>query len=312
MHLNIEVTGITKRGETFVVKTAEGSFEAKTVVNAAGVYCDKVHGMVAEHSYTVAPHSGEYYLLDKCESAKANTVIFQCPSADTKGILVSPTVHGNLIVGPDNEPARAGDLSVGSERLQSIKKIAQKSVPDINFGENIRNFAGLRAVTEVDDFIIGETEVHGFFDIAGIKSPGISAAAAIGVYVKNLLAATGVPMKKKKNYIDERHVVRFNELSAEEKQKAVKKNPLYGRVICRCETVTEGEIVDCIHAPIPPCSIDGVKRRVGAGMGRCQGGFCSPRVMEILSRELGRDPMEIEKDKTGTYILTGRTKGEKA
>ena len=107
-------------------------------------------------------------------------------------------------------------------------------------------------------------------------------------------------------------MVRFNELSAEEKQKAVKKNPLYGRVICRCETVTEGEIVDCIHAPIPPCSIDGVKRRVGAGMGRCQGGFCSPRVMEILSRELGRDPMEIEKDKTGTYILTGRTKGEKA
>ena len=197
LHLNSEVTGITKRGETFVVKTAEGSFEAKTVVNAAGVYCDKVHGMVAEHSYTVAPHSGEYYLLDKCESAKANTVIFQCPSADTKGILVSPTVHGNLIVGPDNEPARAGDLSVGSERLQSIKKIAQKSVPDINFGENIRNFAGLRAVTEVDDFIIGETEVHGFFDIAGIKSPGISAAAAIGVYVR-IAAAHGDPEKRRK------------------------------------------------------------------------------------------------------------------
>ena len=312
LHLDSEVTAISKHGETFSVKTAKGSFEAKNVVNCAGVYCDKVHRMVAEPGYTVSPYSGEYYLLDKCESSKANTVIFQCPGPDTKGILVSPTVHGNLIVGPDNSPAKAGDLSVGSDRLQSIKKIAQKSVPDINFGENIRNFAGLRAVTDVDDFIIGETEVHGFFDIAGIKSPGLSAAAAIGVYVKNMLEASGVPMKKKKNYTDERHVLRFNELSPEEKQKAVKENPLYGRVICRCETVTEGEIADCIKAPIPPCSIDGVKRRVGAGMGRCQGGFCSPRVMEILSRELGRDPMEIEKDKAGTYILTGRTKGEQA
>lgn len=312
LHLNSEVTGVSKRGGVFTVKTPDASYEAKTVVNAAGIYCDKVHSMIAESSYAVFPHSGEYYLLDKCESAKANSVIFQCPGADTKGVLVSPTVHGNLIIGPDNESVKAGDLSVGAERLQKIKKTAQKSIPDINFAENIRNFAGLRAVTEIDDFIIGETEVPGFFDIAGIKSPGLSAAAAIGVYVKNRLEASGVAMVKKKNYVDERHVLRFNELSAGEKGELVKKNPLYGRVICRCETITEGEIVDCVKAPVPPCSIDGVKRRVGAGMGRCQGGFCSPRVMEILSRELGLDPMEIEKDRKGTYILTGRTKGELA
>lgn len=312
LHLDSEVKAIRKRGESFVVETSSERYEARNVVNAAGVYCDRVHSMIAEPTYTIQPHSGEYFLLDKCESAKANTVIFQCPSAETKGILVAPTVHGNLIVGPDNAPVKAGELGVGAQRLQSIRKTAQKSVPDINFGENIRNFAGLRAVTDVDDFIIGETEVHGFFDIAGIKSPGLSAAAAIGVYMKNMLAASGVPMQRKKSFVDERHVLRFNELSIAEKQELVKKNPLYGRVICRCETVTEGEIVDCIHAPIPPCSIDGVKRRVGAGMGRCQGGFCSPRVLEILSRELGKDPMEIEKDKKGTYILTGRTKGEMA
>ncbi|MBS7402947.1 MAG: NAD(P)/FAD-dependent oxidoreductase [Oscillospiraceae bacterium] len=312
LYLDSEVTEIKKKGESFIVKTSSGVYEARNIVNCAGVFSDKVHAMIAEPCFKILPHSGEYFLLDKCEGDKANTVIFQCPGEDTKGILVSPTVHGNLIVGPDNAAVKAGDLSVDAKRLQGIKETARKSVPDIGFGENIRNFAGIRAVTDIDDFIIGETEVQGFYDVAGIKSPGLSAAAAIGVYVKNMLEASGVPMRRKKSFVDERHVTRFNELTAEEKREAVEKNPLYGRVICRCETVTEGEIVDCIHAPIPPCSIDGVKRRVGAGMGRCQGGFCSPRVLEILARELGRDPMEIEKDKKGTYILTGRTKGEQA
>ncbi len=312
LHLNSKVKSIEKRGECFAVSTGNEVFEAKTVVNAAGVYSDKVHNMIAEAAFRIMPHSGEYYLLDKCECQKANSVIFQCPNEETKGVLVSPTVHGNLIVGPDNVRAAAGALGVSTERLQYIKKTAQRSVPDISFGENIRNFAGLRATTDIDDFIIGETEVDGFFDVAGIKSPGLSAAAAIGVYVKNLLEAYGLPMKRKKQFVDERKVTRFNELTIEEKKALIKKNPLYGRVICRCETITEGEIIDCLRQPIPPCSVDGVKRRVGAGMGRCQGGFCAPRVVEILAKELNKSPVEIQKDREGTYILTGKTKEAQA
>lgn len=309
LYLNSEVKEIEKHGGHFVVAASNGGgFEAKTVVNAAGVYSDKVHNMIAGPSFNIIPCSGEYYLLDKGECEKANSVIFQCPSGGTKGVLVAPTVHGNLIVGPDNVQVAEVTLKTTSERLQFIKKTAQRSIPDINFSENIRNFAGVRATTDIDDFIIGETEVEGFFDIAGIKSPGLSAAAAIGVYVKNLLAAYGLPMIKKKNYVDTRKKLRFNELSLEEKREIIAKNPLYGRVICRCETVTEGEIADCIHQPIPPCSVDGVKRRVGAGMGRCQGGFCSPRVVEILARELNKSPIEIQKDGEGTYIITGKTK----
>lgn len=308
LHLNSSVKAIEKRGQGFIVTTDNDVFHARTVVNAAGIYSDKVQNMITKSTFRVLPRSGEYYLLDKCECQKANSIIFQCPNEDSKGVLVSPTVHGNLIVGPDNAPVALGDLGVSSERLQYIKKTAQRSVPDINFAENIRNFAGIRATTDVDDFIIGETEVDGFFSVAGIKSPGLSAAAAIGVYVKRLLEAYGLPMKKKKQFVDERRRIRFNELSVEEKQELIKENPLYGQVICRCETITEGEIVDCIRQPIPPCSVDGVKRRVGAGMGRCQGGFCSPRVVDILARELGKSAIEIPKDIEGTYILSGKTK----
>ncbi len=313
LFLNSNVDSITKHTSHtseggFIVKSGNKTIEAKNVINAAGIHSDTIHNLIAKPTFTIKPHSGQYYLFDKSEGHKANCIIFQTPKPDTKGVLVAPTVHGNLLAGPDNIPVKKGDLSVTSERLQYIMEKSRLSIPDINFSENIRNFAGLRAISDSNDFIINETEVKGFFDVAGIKSPGLSAAVAIGKYVKNLLTASGLPMEKKKKYVDSRSIMRFKELSEEEKRMAVEKNPLYGQVICRCETITEGEIIDCINDTIPPSSIDGVKRRVGTGAGRCQGGFCEPRILQILSDQLGQSPLDIQKDLSGSNILVSKTK----
>ena len=173
----------------------------------------------------------------------------------------------------------------------------------------IRNFAGVRANTDRDDFIIEAAEgVHGFIDAAGIKSPGLSAAPAIAKKICGLLCEAGIEMLIKDSYKDERKIKRFKQLSPEKKQALIRENPAYGRVICRCETITEGEILDAVHSPITPCSVDGIKRRCKAGMRTCQGGFCGPRVVDILARELGVSPVDILQDKDGTFILTGETK----
>ena len=264
--------------------------------------------MIAPRTFTIRPAKGEYYLLDKSEGNRVNRVIFQCPSHLGKGVLVAPTVHGNLIVGPTAEPCGTEDVSVTAKGLETVRKLSARSVPSVRFRENIRNFAGVRANSDQGDFIVGESAVPGFFDAAGICSPGLSAAPAIGRYLADLLAERGLALEKKLGYDDSRKRIRFHELSDAERNALIAKDARYGRVVCRCETVTEGEIIACLHTPIPPVSINGVKRRAGAGMGRCQGGFCGPRVQEILARELGVEPKDIPLEGPGSYILTGETK----
>jgi glycerol-3-phosphate dehydrogenase len=282
---NAAVTAIEKAEGGYRLTTTAGVFEAKTVLNAAGVHSDSVHNMVAEPSFKIIPSKGEYYLLDKSEGGEVGCVIFQCPTKEGKGVLVSPTVHGNLIVGPNAETSPADDVSTTAAGLAYVADTARKSVPNVNLRQSIRNFSGVRAQTEVDEFRIGEVDdCPGFIDLAGIKSPGLTAAPAIAKEAVGLLTKH-VELREKASYIDSRKVTRFKELNTEEKAALVAKNPAYGRVICRCETVTEGEILAAIHSPIPPCSVEGVKRRAGSGMGRCQGSFCGPRVLELLSRE---------------------------
>lgn len=308
------VTAIHKE-ENFLRVTAGGEeFLSRYVVNCAGVYADEISRMAGQGGFTMLPNRGEYYLLDKQSGNLVSRVIFQCPTAAGKGVLVAPTVHGNLIVGPNavdvQDPA---DVSTTGEGLREVGQAAKKSVPGVDLRQSIRNFAGVRAQTDQSDFIIGPSEKNPYLlNIAGIKSPGLSAAPAIGEYAVELLGEMGLALTKKESFIDTREKVHFRAMTAEEKAELVRKNPLYGRVICRCETITEGEIVDAIHSPIPPCSLDGVKRRAGSGMGRCQGGFCGPRVQEILARELGVTQEEILQDGAGTVIITGRTKGVKA
>jgi glycerol-3-phosphate dehydrogenase len=238
-------------------------------------------------------------------------VIFQCPTKFGKGILVAPTVHGNLIVGPSNDPSDdADDVRTTSNGLLNVAKQAGKSVPSLNLRESIRNFAGLRAQSDKDDFIIAEADdAPGFIDLAGIKSPGLTAAPAIAKMAVELLQGCGLAAAEKPEFIDRRKHIRFKELPVDKKIELVREKPAYGRVICRCETITEGEILDAIDSPVPPCSVDGIKRRCNAGMGRCQGGFCGPRVVELLSRELDISPLDVLQDKNGTNILTGETKG---
>ncbi|MBQ8746440.1 MAG: NAD(P)/FAD-dependent oxidoreductase [Clostridia bacterium] len=296
---------------TFTVTTPKGDFRAKTVLNATGVDAEAVCGLLGVHEFTLTPNRGEYYLLDKSEGTRVRSVIFQCPDENGKGVLVSPTVHGNLIVGPNAEAVSGADATENTAQgLSFVKKQAIRSVPTLSFRENIRNFAGVRANHAEDDFLIGESSTFpGFFHLAGIKSPGLTAAPAIAKEAAEYVASR-TPLIPKAEFSDGRRVIRFKSLSEEEKRAVIARNPLYGRVICRCETVTEGEIVAALQSPIPPTTVNGVKRRVGAGMGRCQGGFCSPRVQEILARELGIPMEAIPLDQPGSNILTGRTKEE--
>lgn len=308
VELNSEVTAIQPIDGGFRVTAGGKEIDTRFVVNAAGIWSDKINDMAAPHTFTVSANKGEYFLLDKSQGTLVNHVIFQCPSKVGKGVLVSPTVHGNLIVGPNAEDAEKDDLGTTGDGLAFVRKMALRSVPDINFRDSIRNFAGLRANTEIDDFLVGETDQKGFFNIAGIKSPGLTSAPAIARDMVRMLGEAGLALDPKETFVDERHVVRFKHLSHEERAAAIAKNPLYGQIVCRCETITEGEIVDALHRPLPPCSIDGVKRRCGSGMGRCQGGFCGPRVQQIIARELGIPQEAVMMDRAGTAVITGETK----
>ena len=308
VELNSEVTSIQPIDGGFRVTAGGKEIDTRFVVNAAGIWSDKINDMAAPHTFTVSANKGEYFLLDKSQGTLVNHVIFQCPSKVGKGVLVSPTVHGNLIVGPNAEDAEKDDLGTTGDGLAFVRKMALRSVPDINFRDSIRNFAGLRANTEIDDFLVGETDQKGFFNIAGIKSPGLTSAPAIARDMVRMLGEAGLALDPKEAFVDERHVVRFKHLSHEERAAAIAKNPLYGQIVCRCETITEGEIVDALHRPLPPCSIDGVKRRCGSGMGRCQGGFCGPRVQQIIARELGIPQEAVMMDRAGTAVITGETK----
>lgn len=307
LKLNTEVADIIKSENGWLIKTNNGSVEAKYVINAAGVYSDVIHNMVAEKTFEILPSAGEYYLLDKSEGERVKHVIFQCPNELGKGVLVAPTVHGNLIVGPNAIKSDRDDTRTTTASLDFIRQAASKSVPSIQYRENIRNFTGVRANSDTDDFVI-EFAAENFLDLAGIKSPGLSAAPAIAEEAVKMLSESGLELKEKKNVIDTRKHLRFKELSDEEKNKVISENPLYGRVVCRCETITEGEIVDALSSPITPVSLDGVKRRAGTGMGRCQGGFCGPKVLEIIARKNGIAFEDVLQDGNGSYILTGETK----
>lgn len=298
---------------TLTVVTDKGEFDTRYIVNAAGCFAGDVAKMAGDDSITQTNFAGQYFVLDKAEGARVNTVIFRCPDEKGfKGILVAPTVHGNLLVGPDAQPVSDGDaVHTDAATLAMLRGRGLESVPSINYKNVIHEYAGVRPTTQYKDFVIGVSPACGrLINLAGMCSPGLSAAPAAGEEAARLLGESGLELHPKKSFSDSRPpVVRFAGLSDEERARMVALRPDYGRVICRCETITEGEIVDAIHRPIAPRSLDAIKRRCRAGMGRCQGGFCSPRVHMILARELGVEPTEITLGEGGSYILTGQTKG---
>ncbi len=307
---NTEVIDIKKVDDHFEIQTNNGVYEAKCIVNAAGVYADKLHNMVSENKIHITPRRGDYCLLDKTAGGHVSKTIFALPGKYGKGILVTPTVHGNLLIGPtaiDIEDKEG--INTTAEGLQEVISKAGASVKNIPMRQVITSFAGLRAHEDGHEFIIGEVEdCEGFFDCAGIESPGLSSAPAIGEMVANILKEK-MGLEEKEDFIATRKgVLDPEELSLEERKQLIKENPAYGNIICRCEMVTEGEIIDAIKRPLGATSLDGVKRRTRAGMGRCQSGFCAPRTMEILARELGVDMSEITKSGKGSEIIVGTNK----
>ena len=311
--LNTEVQDIKKDSDSnFRIFTNNGEYKARYVVNAAGVYADVIHNMVSSKKMHITQRRGDYCLLDKQAGAHVNHVIFPQPTELGKGVLVAPTVHGNLIVGPT--AIETEDKEGTATTAQGISELTQKAgnhVKNIPMNKVITSFAGLRAHEDNNDFIIEEvSDVPGFIDCAGIESPGLTSCPAIGEMVCDILKNL-MDLKKKENIITKRKGVRRTEgLSTEEMNALIKENPAYGNVICRCESITEGEIIDAIHRPLGARTLDGIKRRTRAGMGRCQAGFCMPRTMEILARELGLSYEDITKSGGDSNIVAARTKGE--
>ena len=309
--LDFEVSDIEKKDGGYLIKAADGrEVSAKYVINSAGLYSDKVAEMTGDCDFDVHPRRGEYMILDKECGSLVKRTVFHTPTKMGKGILVSPTVDGNLLLGPTAvDMTDKEDNSVTAEGFDMIIKGSLDNVASIPFGKVITSFCGLRSVGSTGDFIIKYRD--GVITLGGIESPGLTSSPAIAEYVIELFAENGVVFEKRNDFLPYRKPAHeFRESTVEEKNKVIARDSRYGRIVCRCEGITEGEIVEAIHANPPARDVDAIKRRTRSGMGRCQGGFCSPTVVEILARELGVPIEQITKFGKGSVINYSKTKGD--
>lgn len=305
-----KVLDIKKHDSGFTIITNKSIYESKLVINAAGVYSDEMNNFVSSNKLDIVPRRGEYCVFDKEVGSYVDKTIFQLPTKLGKGVLVTPTVDGNLLVGPNAvDIDDKDDLTTTQIGLDDILIKASLSIKKMPTHAIIASFTGLRARTEADDFIIGEVpDAKGFINAAGIESPGLTCSPVIGIMVKDIVVEMLKPQEKEFFNPIRKGIPRFNELSDKERQNLIKVNPAYANIICRCETVTEGEILSAIHRPLGAKTIDGVKRRTRAGSGRCQAGFCMTRVLDILSRELQIDRTEVTKFGRASNLLVGKNK----
>lgn len=303
--LNAEIVEIKEADDHYILKTKDGEeIETKAVVNAAGLYSDAIHDMVMDdNKFEIRARRGEYLLLDKATAGYVNHVLFNLPTEKGKGILVSPTIDENTLIGPTSDFVDdKADLVTTRKAIEEVIDKVNDTVDNVPVRQVITSFSGNRAHETSGDFILQETK-KGFFDCVGIESPGLTSAPAIGKYMANLVKDS-LKLSDNPDFKAGRNPIpKTSEMTAEEHNELIKKNPKYGKIICRCEKVTEGEILDAIHAPVGARTVDGIKRRCRATAGRCQGGFCLPSIIEILSRELGVDQEEItKKGNKSTYI----------
>jgi len=307
------VKTIDRNEDGFTCHAEDGrEIKAKVVINATGVHADNIARLIGDHSFNITPCKGEYLLLDQTQAGIVNTVVFQCPSAMGKGVLISPTVHGNVLIGPNAEDIEdRDDLTTTDAALREVQDVVARSVPNYRIRDVITSFAGVRARCDRHDFVIEHSAVDKrFIHAGGIESPGLSAAPAVADYLVELVKEVWEDkLTLKANWNSGREKpIRVHALSREEYTALVKEQPAYGRIICRCETISEGEIIHAIHAPAGARDIDGVKRRTRSGMGRCQSGFCGTKLIEIISRELEIDMTDVTKFGGNSQILVGRTK----
>lgn len=296
---------IKEDGRITGVETSKGVIKTKYVVNAAGVYADEIAKLAGDESFTITPRKGEYILFDKTAcSSLVFGVVFPTPTKKSKGILVCTTTHGNTFIGPNAQDMEdKEDHAVTAEGMNEIIASARKLIPNLPMGAAITEFSGLRAVSSTGDFIIGASAVAGLYNAAGMQSPGLTAAPAVAeMLAEAIVKDSGAQAKADfKAELPKKPV--FNRLNWDKQAELIKENSLYGRVICRCETITEAEIVEAIHESCGARTVDGVKRRTRAGMGRCQGGFCGPRVTQILARELNIPVPEVLKERADSHMF---------
>lgn len=307
---NTEVTGFHKNENGFIVKTDKEDIETKLVINAAGVHADDVNNMISKEKMSIIPRKGEYCLFDKAVGEMVSKTIFQLPTKMGKGVLVTPTVDGNLLIGPNAENIEdKEDLNTTKSGLDFVLDKAKLSIKEIPMRYVITSFSGLRAHSVTDDFIVGEAEdVKGFINASGIESPGLSSAPYIAKVLEDIIVEKLNP-EKNSSFNPIRHgIPKFRELNNEERKELIKEDSSYGKIVCRCETVTEGEILNAIRRPLGATTLDGVKRRTRAGMGRCQAGFCSTRIVDILAKELNVPRTEITKFGGESKVLVGKNK----
>lgn len=306
---NFEVTAIDETENGYKVYSGDNFVEGAIVINASGLYSDDVAGMVGDNSFKITPRRGEYILLDKeCGNLVTHT-IFRIPTKLGKGILVSPTVDGNLLTGPTSVNIEdKEDKTTTPEGFEHIIKETFENVRNVPFNKTITSFCGLRAAGDTGDFIITSPK-RGFINLAGIESPGLTASPAIGQKVIEILLSQNYDLTVNENFNPVREPMHtFKDLDIDQKNEIIKKDKAYGKIVCRCESVTEGEILKAIRTNPKPTDLDGVKRRTRAQMGRCQGGFCMPYIMELLSKELNIPMEEITKSGGNSEMIIGKTK----
>ncbi|HBJ2609580.1 FAD/NAD(P)-binding oxidoreductase [Clostridium botulinum] len=303
--LETEIIDIEKKEDVYILKTNKGDIETKVVVNAAGVFGDKINNMVSKKKYHITARKGEYLLFDKTVGDMVQRTIFQLPTKMGKGVLVTPTADGNLLLGPTSvDVEEKDDFGTTREGLDTVAEKAKLSIKEIPMRQVITSFAGLRAHEENSDFIIGEAEdAKNFINAIGIESPGLTSAPAIGEYIREMIVEKLKPEENKEFNPIRKDIPKFREMTNEERKEMIKENSDYGKIVCRCEVVTEGEIRDAIRRPLGAKTVDGIKRRTRAGMGRCQSGFCSNRIVEILAEELGIKRNEVTKFGGNSKIL---------
>jgi glycerol-3-phosphate dehydrogenase len=305
-----EVQVIEKIEEGYMLKTNKGDIKTKLVINAAGLYADKFNNMVSEKKYNIIARKGEYLLFDKAVGNIVSRTVFQLPTKMGKGVLVTPTVDGNLLMGPTSlDVEDKTDVDTTREGLESVLEKAPLTVKTVPFRQVITSFAGLRAHEEGGDFIIGEAEdAENFINALGIESPGLTSAPAIAERIAEIVVEKLSPEKNENFNPIRKGIPKFGEINNDERRELIKQDKTYGKMVCRCEIVTEGQIRDAIRRPLGARTLDGVKKRTRAGMGRCQSGFCSNRIVDILSQELDIPITEVTKFGHNSNTLVGEIK----
>lgn len=309
--LNEEVKSIIIKDNIYHISTNKRLYTTKIVINAAGLYADNIANMIEQIDFNIVPRKGQYYVLDHFKDGYINHVLFPLPSAKGKGVLVSPTTSGNYIIGPSSElVSLKDDISTDSLTLKQVKENALLLVDNIPMNESIRVFAGLRATPSTHDFVINHSKKYkSFINVAGIESPGLASAPAIGEYVVNELVKPILPLEKKLNFNPKvRKYIKTSKLTSKELEELIKKDSSYGKIICSCEKVSLGELLDCLNRSVPPRSIKSVKKRIRMGFGKCQGGFCQPQVLLTLKKFYHLDMLDIVYDNENSEILLKKIK----